>query len=266
MTGMVLSVDPPSQTMVVSCERVPGYMEAMAMRFSVRDAGALNGLKRGTAVEFTFVADGGSSYAERIRIRQYENFEAEPLDASRLKLLSGLVQPDAPASAVLAVGRPVPDFTFMDQSRRRVTLSQFAGKVVAVTFTYIRCPNPSYCFRLATNFRQLQKRFADRMGRDLVLLTIGIDPQHDSGRALADYARLWTSDPQAWRFLTGPPPEIARVSGAFGVDFWGDEGLLIHSFHTAVIDRRQRLAANLEGNAFTADQLGDLVQTVLNRP
>jgi hypothetical protein len=33
-----------------------------------------------------------------------------------------------------------------------------------------------------------------------------------------------------------------------------------------VIDRDGTLAANLEGNQFTAAQLGDLVKTVLERP
>jgi protein SCO1/2 len=36
-----------------------------------------------------------------------------------------------------------------------------------------------------------------------------------------------------------------------------------HSLHTAIINRQGRLAANIEGNQFTADQLGDLVKTFL---
>jgi protein SCO1/2 len=39
-----------------------------------------------------------------------------------------------------------------------------------------------------------------------------------------------------------------------------------HSLHTAVLDRRGRVVANIEGNRFTADQLGDLTQSVLNTP
>ena len=35
--------------------------------------------------------------------------------------------------------------------------------------------------------------------------------------------------------------------------------LIIHSFSTAVIDRQGTLAANLEGNQFTPQQLGDVV-------
>jgi protein SCO1/2 len=45
--------------------------------------------------------------------------------------------------------------------------------------------------------------------------------------------------------------------------FYPDEALLVHSFHTVVIDRKGRLAANLEGNDFTSQELGDVVQTVM---
>jgi len=55
------------------------------------------------------------------------------------------------------------------------------------------------------------------------------------------------------------------VADLFGMKFWDSEGLLTHSLHTVIIDRQGRLATNLEGNQFTAKQLGDLVQVELNR-
>lgn len=262
MRGVVLKVDAASKTMIVSTEKVPGYMEAMAMPFAVRTATALNGIEPGLTIEFVYVVDGASSFADDITVKAYENLEQEPLELRRLKLLSGLVDPSAPKA--LKVNQPVPDFTLTDQNRHRVTFSKMAGKVVAVTFTYLRCPNPAYCFRLASNFGELQRRFAARMGKDLELLTIVIDPEHDEKGALADYARIWTTSPN-WRFLTGPIAEIRKVAGRFGVEFWKDEGLLVHSFGTAVVDRRGRLAASLEGNQFTAKQLGDLVERTVEK-
>jgi protein SCO1/2 len=47
------------------------------------------------------------------------------------------------------------------------------------------------------------------------------------------------------------------------VAFFPDEGQLIHSLHTLIIDRQGKLAANLEGNEFTAEELGDLIKSVL---
>lgn len=265
MRGVVLKVDAAAKTMYVSTEKVPGFMDAMVMPFTVGNAAALGALRPGAAIEFVFVSDGTRSRAENIRVRAYENLEQEPLELRRLRLLSKLSAP-APAFAVkpLAVDQRVPDFVLTDQYRQPVSFSSLSGKVVAVTFAYLRCPNPAYCFRLASNFGQLQRRFANRLGKDLVLLTIVIDPEHDERGALAGYAKIWTSSPY-WHFLTGQIDEIRAVAGRFGVEFWKDEGLLIHSFGTAVIDRRGTLAANLEGNQFSAKQLGDLVQSVIDR-
>jgi protein SCO1/2 len=37
-----------------------------------------------------------------------------------------------------------------------------------------------------------------------------------------------------------------------------------HTMHTALISRNGKLVANLEGNDFSATQLGDLAETVLS--
>jgi protein SCO1/2 len=97
-------------------------------------------------------------------------------------------------------------------------------------------------------------------------MTIVIDPDEDRGKALERYADTWKANPAAWRFLTGSVAQLRAVAGLFGMAFWSDEEFFIHSFHTVVIDRDGRLAANLEGNQFTRDQLGDLVETVMQRP
>src|SRR5437016_4470047 len=61
-------------------------------------------------------------------------------------------------------------------------------------------------------------------------------------------------------------PDFRHAAGLFGVEFLKDEGAVIHSLNTVVIDRQGRLAANLEGNGFTAAELIDLVKSILNRP
>jgi protein SCO1/2 len=59
--------------------------------------------------------------------------------------------------------------------------------------------------------------------------------------------------------------DIQRVCSLFGLDYFPDEGLINHSSRTAVIDRQGHLAASIEGNQFTAEQLGDLLDTTRRR-
>jgi protein SCO1/2 len=262
VAGIVLTVDREGRSFTASIREIPGFMPAMAMPFEVRRSEELDGLVPGAAVEFVLVVNRSFSHAERIRVVPYRSVEQDPLAASRLKLLTEIL--GAPRPKVLSIGETVPDFRLIDQRRRSIALSELRGKVIAINFIYTSCPLPDFCLRIANHFGVLQKRFQGQLGRDLVLLTVTFDPQRDTPDVLAEYAARWTADPAAWHFLTGPDPEIRRVCGLFGVDFFPDEGLMIHSLHTALIDRQGRLLANLEGNRFTARQLGDLVEAALD--
>ena len=264
VAAVILRIDRVHRTFEASCKEIPGYMDAMVMPFNVRDEKDLDGLQSGAAVDFTLVVEKNRSYAEAIHLHKYEPVELEPLRARRLQLLQE-AEDATLAANLLKVGQKVPEFTLTDQTGARVSLSQFAGKVVGVTFIYTSCPLPDYCIRLSNNFGRLARRFTDRMGRDLILLTITFDPVHDDPRVMAEYAARWKAEAKSWHFLTGTPDEIKTVCRMFGVNSWQDDGFLTHSLHTIVIDRQGKLAANFEGNEFTAQQLGDFLSVEFAR-
>ena len=263
VTGLVLTVDIPHRTVLVSHDPIPGFMEAMTMPYRVDNPRVLDTLKAGEKIEFTLVVGKTSSYITNVHVREYDSWERDPAQNRRLALLDEAMRSKAGSASTLSIGQTVSDFSLVDQTNRPVTLSEFRGKVVAITFIYTRCPLPDYCVRLSNNFAQLQKRFNTRMGRDLVLLSITFDPDHDSPDVLAKYAETWKANVDGWRFLTGTLSNVKQVCGMFGMNFWPDEGLLTHSLHTAIVDREGKLVANIEGNQFTAVQLGDLVEVTL---
>lgn len=260
--GLILKVDQVHKTVLVSSDAIPGYMEAMTMLYSVRDIKELQGLSPGILVDFTLVVEPEASFAEGIRVHKYQGLEPDPLTARRLKLLNQVANP--PTMKAIAIGESVPNFTLTDQNRGKVVLSNFAGKVIVLNFVYTRCALPNFCFRSSNNLWLLQRRFRQRLGRDLVLLTVTFDPTHDDPMTLAKYAATWKADPKTWHFLTGSADDVHRICDLFGEDFFQDEGLMNHSLHTAIIDRKGKLVANLEGNEFSAEQLADFVETTLN--
>jgi protein SCO1 len=264
-SGLVLRIDRAHLSLVVSCQSIPGYMEAMVMTFPVHNAEALDGLKPGMMIDFKLDVRKNAAYAEQIRVHAYENTAQEPMATRQLEILDAATAPPSRSGPTLQVGQAVPDFTLIDQKSQSVRVSEFRGKVVGITFIYTRCPFPNFCFRMSNNFGVLHQRFADRMGKDIVLLSITFDPEHDQPETLADYARTWTKDTVGWYFLTGPSADVKHVCREFGVNSWQDEGLLTHSLHTVIIDRQGRIAANLEGSEYTARQLGDMIEAVMNR-
>lgn len=261
--GMVVAVDRKALSIVISCEAIPGYMDAMEMPFEVHDGSLSEGLHAGVNVRFTIIEDGSHIFADGIHIVKKLNGEPEPVEAARLEVLHRAINPSSGAN-VIQVGQKIPDFVLNDQERKPVHFSQFKGRVIALTFGYSRCPNPNYCFRLSNNLAQLQRRFAAAQRNDLVLVTVLIDPGSGQSGMAGTYAKAWKSDPEHWSFLTGSVDQVRAVAALFGMNFWDDEGFWTHTFHTAVIDREGRLVGNLEGNAFTSKQLGDVVESVLN--
>jgi protein SCO1/2 len=259
--GVVLKIEPP-RTIIVSCAEIPNFMPAMEMTFAVTDPGDLAALRQGAMIDFTLVADPDAPSAEHIRIHHYQNPDAEPLAVKRMELLGKMLAPES-SKDLLTLGQPVPDFTLTDQYGKPISFSQFSGKTVAISFLYTRCPFANYCFRLTNNFGRVGRHFADRMDKDLVLLSVTFDPQTDSPAVLEKYASTW-KDLKGWYFLTGSVPDIRRVCHLFGMSVWSDEGMLAHSMRTAVIGRDGKLVANLEGNEFTAQQLEDLIQSVMD--
>ena len=251
-TGLVLKLDRPGAIVTISHDALPGFMDAMAMPFDLEGSARAVTLAPGDRVRFRLAVKHDRSWVDRVEV----------ISAARVD--AGLEQTPATPSLV-PVGSAVPDFELIDQGGKPVTLASLKGKVVAVTFIYTRCPLPDYCPRMVENFKALRARFAPRMDRDLVLLTVSFDPKYDTPATLARYAASRRAGGPGWHFLTGDPSKIERVCGAFGIQYYADEGLITHSLETAILDRTGRLAATVEGKDFTPQQLGDLVAAVLDR-
>jgi len=240
--GIVLALDPAAHTMLVSHRPIGKYMPAMVMPFRVEQSGDLATLYPGARVQFDLVIGNHNSVARNVR---------------------KAAGPDAAIAAPkerLHVGDSLPEFRLTDQSGRAVELADLRGKVAAIDFIYTRCPLPDVCPRLSANFTTLQRRFH---GRDVMFLSVTVDPDYDTPAVLADYAKRWAADPAAWRFLTG---DIGPLAAALGEVYWTDEGSIGHNSTTSIVDRQGRIAAMVEGSNYRIDQLEHLVARELEKP
>jgi protein SCO1 len=234
--GLVVAINPPSFTL--AHRPIPGYMQAMTMDFRAASAAEVKRLRVGMRVRF------------ELRDEVARDLRIVPPD-----------EKDMPAPARQPViGQAAPDFKLIDEHGRDVTLRSFRGKLVALNFIYTRCPMPEVCPRLAASFAMLQRRFTDAMGRDLILLSITIDPQWDTPHVLAAYAKLWRAREDGWRFLTGSPEAVRHAAMDWGLVYWPEEGAIVHTSRTALIGRDGKLLAVVEGSSFRTDQLIALIQ------
>ena len=241
--GIVVAVDPVARTMLVSHRAIAQYMPAMMMPFRVEAAQELDGLYPGARVRFNLVIDRDRSRARHV-----------------VKTGDGEIPPP---KEKLRIGDALPDFELTDQNGIRVRLADLRGKVLAIEFLYTRCPLPDVCPRLAASFAALERRFHDRLGTDLVLLTVTVDPDYDTPPVLADYAKRWGADPRGWRFLTG---DVAGLAAALGEVYWTDEGSIGHNSTTTIVGCDGRLAAAVDGSSWRIDQMANLITKELEGP
>ena len=102
----------------------------------------------------------------------------------------------------------------VDQSGRAFRLIDLSGRPTAVTFVAARCTDA--CPIANALFARASKRLrADHANTRLV--TITLDPAHDTPAVMRHLARSFGADRDAWRFASGAPADVYRLMRSFGV-------------------------------------------------
>jgi len=136
----------------------------------------------------------------------------------------------------------VPAAVLQDQNDHRFNLHELRGRLVAVEFIYVNCP--TVCAALGQAFQQVRDALpAERLGHDVLLLSISFDPQRDLPQRLTDYAQRHAADGDAWRVVrVEDETELATLLRAFGIVVIPDGfGGFEHNAALHLVDRDGRL-------------------------
>jgi protein SCO1/2 len=88
-------------------------------------------------------------------------------------------------------------------------------KTVLLNFFYTNCEAEAICPLTTANLVEVQKLLGARVGRDLFMYSITLDPAQDTPQVLKQYAEGFRVKP-GWRFLTGAPADIEAVRRNLG--------------------------------------------------
>ena len=100
----------------------------------------------------------------------------------------------------------LPALAMVDQHGNRVMLSSLKGKPVLIDFVYTSCHLE--CPVLTSKFRMIARALGPALGPKVTMVSISLDPEHDSAPVLLKYARDEGAEDPGWLFLTGPPATI----------------------------------------------------------
>lgn len=136
----------------------------------------------------------------------------------------------------------LPAFELVDHAGRPVGGDELAGTPWIADLVFTRCALA--CPRMTAAMARLDRRLPREGVR---LVSVSIDPAHDTPEVLAAYAARHGASPR-WRFLTGEPAAVGALArdgfklGVAEVEGETDPGLaLAHSDRFVLIDARGRV-------------------------
>lgn len=175
--------------------------------------------------------------------------------------------PELLEASQAALGRPVPEVSFIDSRGAPRQLSGFGGKPVLVSLIFTSC---AHSCSVTTRYIDRVLRIArDALGQDsFTMLTIGFDHRVDSPDAMRAYAaRHGIGDPD-WHFLS--VPDAADLDGlmrTLGFYYQPSPRGFDHTVQVSVIDAQGVVYRQVYGEVFEAPQLVEpLKDLVLGRP
>ncbi|MBK5001889.1 c-type cytochrome [Pseudomonas sp. S31] len=132
-------------------------------------------------------------------------------------------------------------------------------KVVAINFIFTGCSDS--CPVETARLRQVQKILGDRVGKDIFLYSISIDPYNDTPATLKRYAEKFGIGP-GWTLLTGEPAHIEQLRRRLGLYIEGLENGRSKDHNLSLIIGNQATGRWMKASPFEspyilADRLGN---------
>jgi len=138
----------------------------------------------------------------------------------------------------LVVIGPAPKFELIDQNKKTISDKDYSNKVYVLEFFFATCP--SICPKMNKNLIEVQNQFFGNPNFGIVSITI--DPEHDTAEVLKAHAELLGVKSSNWHFLTGEKKYIYDLANK-GFNLYAGENSKVnggfeHSGFFALIDKK----------------------------
>ena len=154
---------------------------------------------------------------------------------------------------------PAPNFTLTDQNGQQVSLAQYHGKPVILTFLYTHCPDecPLTAERLHAAMLALGPD-ASKIG----VLAVSTDPVGDTKSAAQNFTQAHNMQ-NYWHYLIGSRSQLSPVWKNYNIYVQNQQALTDHTLAIYIIDKQGNERAFFGGTDFTPDQVKQDMQMLL---
>ncbi len=260
--GVVRKVEADLGHVTIQHEAIPGFMDAMRMRFAYKDKSLLSMLRTGDQVEGTLRVERSHGVVNQYELLALTVTKAAPPGLAPNLSKKLFIVREQPRR--LEIGDLVPDFTMTSQDGRAVKLSDLRGNVVVVTFIYTRCPLPDFCPLMDRKFSELAQRLSasPRRASKTRLISLSFDPEHDTPELLRKHAQVRGATPPLWSYAVASHGELAKIAIPLGLYYQPGDTEIAHNLCTAVVDPAGKLARLDVGTKRNEWTSADLLKTI----
>jgi protein SCO1 len=147
-------------------------------------------------------------------------------DPANVSTTSGLAAPLVPAKPTVA-----PPFTLDDQFGKPISLSDYRGKAVLLTFLYVHCPD--VCPLITAALRTTTDKLGAR-AKDVQVVAISVDPVGDTPKAVRSYLSV-RGVLHRFEYLVGTRKQLAPVWAKYNIVSEPDPKLKRLVGHTGIV-------------------------------
>lgn len=163
------------------------------------------------------------------RVKNGKVIQGDRLDRAKIKTVTDV--------KLVTIGA-VPKFELLNQDNVKISNNSYKGKVYVLEFFFSKCP--TICPKMNESMLMIEKTFFGNPNFGIVSITI--DPEHDTPQVLKDHAEMLGVKSSNWNFLTGDKDYIFNLANK-GFNLYAGENKKVaggfeHSGLFALIDKK----------------------------
>lgn len=250
LEGMVLGKSDVTHQVMIQQGAIKGFMPATDAVYTLTDKTYFDELKPGDSLKANVVVPANGSYNHLTNI-VVTSEPRQPMTMAEL-----------PPHQLL-VGENVPSIPMTNQNSKPTALTDYRGKAVLITFVDSQCTDD--CPIITHMFAQindiLKKNPAAFAHSHLV--TISIDPAHDTPPVLRSYGLKYLNDKASgfnhWEFVDLTPSNLKRLATDFGVSYMQVKGDIEHTMDITLIGPDNKVVRSWSGDEWNAKNIAQAV-------
>jgi protein SCO1/2 len=194
-------------------------------------------------------------------------FILKPTDKKELPVLNPIdIDSDLADDEIerIGYGHTVQNFSFTDQNNKPFGSKELKGKIYVAEYFFTTCG--TICPIMNQQMQRVQQKFKNN--KEVQIVSVTVDPEHDSIPQLLAYAKAHGADNSQWHFLTGKKEDLYKLArkslfllkpaevrnqGDVGNDF-------IHTNFFVLVDKHAQIRGFYDGTSEKA--IGTLMEDI----